>query len=683
MLTKIQSLNRLVSKASRRYSLRLALILPSILQTLLTAGLVSFLSLEHGSIAINNLAYQLRSQVSSRVQDYLKSYLAIPQDINELNAGAVQRATIDLKNDQLLVGRFHNQLEYFEDVNYTMFGSARGEFIGVESLVGGKFQAEIKHELDSGFRAFAMNGPRYEPNQVIEVSPVYDPRSRPWYRAAIRAGQPTWSEIYQPISSAKKTRFSITAVHPIYDPTGKLIGVFGADITLNELSDFLNALSMTQPGSVFIMERNGMLVANSGLYRPFEIHGNQAMRISAINSEDPIIRFATQALVQRFRNLQLIDASEELKLEIGQERYFVQVSQFQDGRGIDWLIVVALPVSDSLAQIELRRQTTVFLCLLITGGAIALSVLSTHRVTRPLILLNTAARDLTQGKWTKTIPIKQMDEVGELTQSFNQMADQLQNSFKMLEETVANRTHKLTQTNLQLKQEIRHNRNTELALRISKRQSEKLLLNILPYSIAEQLKQAPKSIAQQFEEATILFADIVDFTPLATQLEPIQLVELLNEIFSTFDQLIEEYYLEKIKTIGDAYMLVGGVPIYRPDHAESIADVALKMQAAVTQIHRQNGTPFQIRIGINTGSVVAGVIGRKKFAYDLWGDAVNLASRMESSGEPGKIQVTQSTYKRLKHRYKFAERGLVPVKGKGEMLTYWLLGKNEELLTEN
>lgn len=223
----------------------------------------------------------------------------------------------------------------------------------------------------------------------------------------------------------------------------------------------------------------------------------------------------------------------------------------------------------------------------------------------------------------------------------------------------------------------------EMALRIAKQKSENLLLNILPRPIAEQLKQNPSAIAEQFDDVTILFADLVGFTPLASQLSPIELMQLLNQVFSTFDRLAEQYGLEKIKTIGDAYMVVGGLPVPKLDRAEAMAEMALAMQAAMAtlsleQLNRvRPGKPFQIRIGMNTGSVVAGVIGLKKFIYDLWGDAVNIASRMESQGEPGKIQVTEQTYHRLKHQYQFEQRGKIPIKGKGEITTYWLVGRHE------
>jgi class 3 adenylate cyclase/CRP-like cAMP-binding protein len=210
-------------------------------------------------------------------------------------------------------------------------------------------------------------------------------------------------------------------------------------------------------------------------------------------------------------------------------------------------------------------------------------------------------------------------------------------------------------------------------LRAERDKSEKLLLNILPAAIARKLKENPDVIAEYFEEVTILFADIVGFTPLAVEVPPIELVNLLNEIFSTFDRLTERYELEKIKTIGDAYMVVGGLPVSRPDHAEAIAELALDMQRAIAEFRGNKGEQFSIRIGINTGQVIAGVIGIKKFTYDLWGDAVNVAARMESTGEAERIQVTHRTYQRLKHRYRFERRGAISVRGRGKMTTYWLI----------
>ncbi|MBE9039554.1 PAS domain-containing protein, partial [Oscillatoriales cyanobacterium LEGE 11467] len=222
-------------------------------------------------------------------------------------------------------------------------------------------------------------------------------------------------------------------------------------------------------------------------------------------------------------------------------------------------------------------------------------------------------------------------------------------------------------------EDITQRKLAEEALRAEQEKSEALLLNILPRAIAKRLKQSQDAIAEQFEEVTILFADIVGFTPLSARLQPVELVNLLNQIFSNFDRLAEKYGLEKIKTIGDAYMVVGGLPVPHAHTARAIADMALEMLETICEVRAQIGESFQIRIGINTGTVVAGVIGLKKFIYDLWGDAVNVASRMESSGEAGKIQVTTATYEQLKHHYRFQRRGEIAVKGKGLMTTYWLL----------
>jgi PAS domain S-box-containing protein len=218
----------------------------------------------------------------------------------------------------------------------------------------------------------------------------------------------------------------------------------------------------------------------------------------------------------------------------------------------------------------------------------------------------------------------------------------------------------------------------EAALRHQQQQTERLLLNILPEPIADRLKQDTRTIAEDFAEVSVMFADIVGFTQIASHLSPIELIGLLNQVFSAFDHLSEKHGLEKIKTVGDAYMVVGGLPVRRDDHAVAIAEMALDIQAAIAQFRQDTGKEFNIRIGINTGPVVAGVIGIKKFSYDLWGDTVNIASRMESHGVAGHIQVTAATYERLREQYLFEKRGAIQVKGKGEMTTYFLIGRKDE-----
>ena len=205
--------------------------------------------------------------------------------------------------------------------------------------------------------------------------------------------------------------------------------------------------------------------------------------------------------------------------------------------------------------------------------------------------------------------------------------------------------------------------------------SETLLLNVLPAEIAERLKSDPSHIADGFAEVTILFADIVGFTDLSARLSPAEVVAMLNRLFTAFDDLAEKHGLEKIKTIGDAYMVVGGLPEARPDHAEAVVAMALGMRDAVAAVAKQTGYSLKVRIGANSGPVVAGVIGKKKFAYDLWGDAVNTASRMESHGLPGEIQVTEATWARVKDSFELESRGTITVKGKGELAAWFVRGR--------
>jgi adenylate cyclase len=223
----------------------------------------------------------------------------------------------------------------------------------------------------------------------------------------------------------------------------------------------------------------------------------------------------------------------------------------------------------------------------------------------------------------------------------------------------------------------------EAALRLQQEQTERLLLNILPKPIADRLQKEQKLIADHFDEVSVLFADLVGFTEFSSHKSPTQLVEILNDIFSEFDRLSELHGLEKIKTIGDAYMVVGGLPTPREDHALAIALLALEMQASLKRFNLKTGENFQLRIGIHSGSVVAGIIGISKFSYDLWGDTVNVASRMESNGSPGKIQVTAVTHEALKEQFVFEERGPIVIKGKGKMLTYWLIEEQNEFSRSN
>ncbi len=328
--------------------------------------------------------------------------------------------------------------------------------------------------------------------------------------------------------------------------------------------------------------------------------------------------------------------------------------------GVDYIIIVrhdSSSVKQELRAFILRISGLVLIIsICVTGTTMfalgATVIVPILRLRDDLMAAAEAISKETVNPNFYSLSVKRNDELGDVMAAFNQMFQRISSEYTQRKEA-------------------------EALIRIEQEKSDHLLLNILPESIANRLKQKEGCIADGFAEVTILFADIVGFTQLSSQISPTALVNLLNDIFSAFDRLTEIYGLEKIKTIGDAYMVASGLPMSRSDHADAIANMALGMQKEVNYFNQRHNANLNIRIGINSGEVVAGVIGTKKFIYDLWGDAVNTASRMESHGEAGRIQVSAATYKYLQDKYVLEERGIIQVKGKGEMVTYFLMGRRE------
>lgn len=643
---------------NRRFGLRIALVLPFVLQIAGTVGLVSYLSFRSGQKAVNDLAAQLRNELTARIDGELRKYLGSSHDFNQLNGVAFSENRFDMVNASN-AKQFLTQVQISTFIDSSYCGDSQGQYLGASRLF---YQGSAtiamsvsNQESDYNFYYYAMDS-RGNRQQLLEKRRPYDPRKRPWYIAAIEAKRQIWSEVYLDFSGGLPT---ITASEPVYDSTGNILGVCATDVVLLEdLRKFLASLAIGKTGHAFIMDRKGSILSSS-TNEPLTVgKGENAKLVMAIQSEEPVVRETAQYLQQHFGSFERIETQQGDYLLNG-KRQFVQVSPLKDGKGIDWLIAVVIPEADFMAQIYENTQNTIVLVLIALLVAIAIGILTARWITHPLLKLAEASQEVARGNLDQKVDAGSIKEIAIVADSFNSMTDKLKESVKAL---------RLANEELENRVEIR-----TAELRTEKERSEQLLLNILPAKIAERLKRA-ESPTEHFEEVTILFADIVGFTSLSAQMEPMQLVAGLNQIFSAFDELTEKYGLEKIKTIGDAYMVVGGLPIASEDHARAIADMALEMQDYMKKIPNNLGSSLQIRIGINTGPVIAGVIGIKKFIYDLWGDAVNVASRMESHGKPGYIQVTETTYSHLKDLYVLEPRGTISIKGRGEMITYWLIG---------
>lgn len=662
-LTQVSS-QSLPVPVRRKFRLRTTLVLPFLVELVTAVGLVGWLSFQSGQEAVRDLANQLRNEVTARVSDRVRSYVETPQLVNQVNRDAIELGIIDLQKIAEARTYFWRQTITYKNIGYVGFANQQGQYlrVGWINRLSTTETPQIAEQLIPG----GGNLNYYEINEkgqrakLAKSVPNYDVRKRPFYEVAFKAGKPTWSKIYLNFGNPL---LQINASLPIYDRNGQPAGILTSQFGTDQIRGFLQTLKIGKTGQVFIVEPSGELVATSLKDQPLWVEQSQKakkelQRVHALQSNNQLLRSSAEFLYGQFDQLSNIQRDHQFEFWLNNERQFLQISPFKDAYGLNWLIVVVVPESDFMAKINENTRNTIALCFLALLVSVPIGILTARWITQPICRIAQASGEMAKGNLEQTVASSPIIEVDRLADAFNSMATQLQQSFEELEQRVERRTAEL---------------------RKEKERSELLLLNILPSRVADQLKDSNESPAEQFEEATILFADIVGFTSLAAQLEPLELINCLNQVFSTFDRLAEKHHLEKIKTIGDAYMVVGGVPVPQSNHAESVADMALEMRSSMAHALGPLGERLEIRIGINTGPVIAGVIGTKKFIYDLWGDAVNIASRMESHGVPGSIQVTDSTYERLKDRYHFEERGSIHIKGRGEMNTYWLLDKRSTL----
>jgi class 3 adenylate cyclase len=334
--------------------------------------------------------------------------------------------------------------------------------------------------------------------------------------------------------------------------------------------------------------------------------------------------------------------------------------------------VVAYACGLIIAALALARRRWPLAVLLASAATLQVYYLSQYTSTYPAVPLSVAlATAWAAGHRRWSLLVAAWYVIGPLAYALSQLSQATRTPLTLLGDAVSNAA--MFAAVLVLGEAVRSRR----ALALEQERSERLLLNVLPAPIAARLKAGEGVIADAFPEVTVLFADLVDFTRRSQRIGPAQVVQALNELFSAFDRLAQRHGLEKIKTIGDAYMVAGGLPQPRPDHAQAIAEMALGIREEVARRTDPSGQPLQVRIGIDTGPVEAGVIGTAKFSYDLWGDTVNTASRMESHGVAGCIQVTARIYQRLRDGYRFQRRGPISVRGMVEMVTYLLVGRNQ------
>ncbi|OUD16335.1 SpoIIE family protein phosphatase [Thioflexithrix psekupsensis] len=434
-----------------RIPLRYLLIIPFIFLLLLTVAIVSWLSWNNSQVAVNHLAKKLRESVSIRIEDHLIRSLERPTIVNKKMQNAIDLSWLEPEQLDVLQSYFFKQLQLFERMSYVQFAHRNGDFLGLERHPKGHFSLDIANADTMGdMESYSLDSSGIKGKVPLFFVPGYDARQQIWYqntqqsqssRWQIQVGKSNWNDVF---SFFGQTWLSITYSTPIFKQ-GEFIGVAAVDFTLTDLSQFLHQLNFSPNGQTFIIERSGKLLASSSQEKLYSLRliDKTIERLMATESEQLLIRETAQYLQQYFGDFSRIDRNNQLEFNIEKKRQYVQILPFKLDKDLDWLIVVVVPESDFMAEIDANTKTTVQLSIVALCLALLLGIAISYWVIYPIRALNQAANQLASGEWTQ-IPVMRYDELGKLTKTFNLMAKQLQESFVQLEEKVAERTAHIT-----------------------------------------------------------------------------------------------------------------------------------------------------------------------------------------------------------------------------------------------
>ncbi len=409
-----------------KVSLPVFLVVPFLLQIFVTVGIIGWLSLQNGQTAVNEVTSELRNGISTHIQDQLNSYIAIPPLMNQITANAIASGQIDLNNEQVLGRNFWKQILTFPNTTFHYIGTTNGEFYTARRLASGEVQVGLANQATNqqiNYFTPDQNGDRLKLAEIIPNR--FDPRTRPWYKAAVKAGRPTWTKIYRHFVTKGLT---ISATQPIYSQQGDLLGVVSTDFVFLQVNQFLRSLKIGKSGQTFIMEKTGELISTSTDDPIFTIRGQVTDHILAQNSKNDVIRFAAQQIIKDQQSLK-ISTKTEIEFEVKGVKYFAQVSPLTDQFGIDWLIIVILPEADFMEKIQQNTQTTIIICAIAIGLSALIGIYVARQITKPILKLANAVSNLANQEDGVIIPEEGIEELQILAKSFNTMSSQLESTF--------------------------------------------------------------------------------------------------------------------------------------------------------------------------------------------------------------------------------------------------------------
>lgn len=435
------------AKSNRKLSLRSLLIFPFVLQIFVAVGLTGYISLRNGQKAVNDVASQLRHEMSDRLNLQVLNYLEKPYVASQVIVAAAQEGQLDLTNFTKLERTLWRLISQntLEDVQ---IGLSDGTNIALEATLKDGIVSRISDKARFPQRQFYKLDHQGQRIALLKTQAEFDPRTRPWYQVVQEAGKPAWTP--QPYVSSSYKSASMALSQPIYKSDGTLLGVQKSIFRLDKIHDFLSKLKIGQTGETFIVDRSGNLIASSTIKQPYilDLKNEELQQIPAVKSESSVIRATAQAILDRFGNFNAIAQSQQLDFMLAKQHQFVQVSVIRDDRGIDWLSVVVVPESDFMAQINANTRTTILLCLGALAATTALGFLTSRWITKPILQLQKASQAISSGQLDQMVQVQGIHELESLADSFNQMADQLKGSFIELESRVEERTAELKEAKL-------------------------------------------------------------------------------------------------------------------------------------------------------------------------------------------------------------------------------------------